>query len=194
MRLAVIALSALVVVSDVSTALANGVCDLRVWDTNRRQERLQEADGRFEPFNGRSAGLFGVCFRPLADGYVSLWDQFPLNRGQPNLIAPNKAGDGGVRAIKVTAGREACFGVRDGLILFMEGQGTGRLQLVFSDRPAGQPNANRQIASSSVVNGQLRSGAGALSAARASGWTLENPPDGINCKGHKRLTYQYVVE
>ena len=36
--------------------------------------------------------------------------------------------------------------------------------------------------------------AGALSAGRASGWALDNPPDGINCKGHLRLTYQYSVE
>lgn len=194
MRLALIALVAFAAVGEAPKAHADGICDMTVYDTNRRTERLSRADGRFEPFNGRSAGLFGVCFMPRADGYVSLWDQFPLNRGQPNRIAPNEPGEGGVYAIKVTAGQEACFGVRDGLILFMEGNGSGRLQLVYSDRPIGQPNANREIASSSIVNGQLRSGAGALSAGRAQGWTLANPPDGINCSGHKRLTYEYVVE
>lgn len=178
------------------TARADGICDMEVYDTVWGA-RARPADGRFVRHDGRGSGQFRVCFRAVTDGYVSLWDQLPVGRAQPELLAPPEATDG-VRALKVRAGETACMGLgkQDGYYLAMikDVTGTGRLQLVYSKTPAGQTGQNREIASSSVVNGRIASGAGAISAGRASGWALDNPPDGINCKGHLRLTYQYTVE
>ncbi|MGD1870834.1 MAG: hypothetical protein ACFB0F_15245 [Neomegalonema sp.] len=197
MKFRLVALTAFALGALATAASANGICDMTVEDTVWG-ERARPADGRFVRHDGRGSGQFRVCFEARANGYVSLWDELPLGRASAELLAPPNPNREGVRALKVTRGERACMGLgkADGYYLAMikDLAGTGRLQLVYSRTAAGQGDGNRTIGASSVVNGLIASGAGAISAGRAGGWANDNPPDGINCKGHKRLTYEYTVE
>lgn len=169
------------------------ICDLKVYDASRGK-RLQEADSVF--FKDEQ---FIVCFKPLKDGYVSLWDRIPRD-GPVERLGPSPKFEKS-KAREVVAGRTQCFGDgsaepgAQGYILLMEakdGYGLGRMWLVFSDKLDDHPGEQVFDSVSMFKNSyERRFGAGSMKAEPDTRADTAPPPSG--CESAGSLDYFYRV-
>lgn len=184
-----------------ATALAAGpvaaeVCDLKVYDS-QRGKRLQEADTLFE-----QGEQFMVCFKPLRDGYVSLWDRIPRN-GPVERLSPSPKFEK-AKARKVAAGEPQCFGDGSaepgatGYVLLMEakdGLGLGRMWLVFSESLEDHPDEKVFDSVSLFRNSyERRFGAGSMGAEPDDRAAEAPPPSGCASAGSLDYFYRVVAK
>lgn len=188
-RLALLALGAAVV----SGPAAAEICGLKVYDSVNA-ERIGEADSVF-----RQGDEFIVCFTPLKDGYVSLWDRIPADAPVERL-GPSQVFEKNHKARKVAAGETQCFGdgsaepgsTRYKLVMeAKDGLGLGRMWLVYSEALDAHPD---QAAFDSVFmfkdSYERRFGAGAIDAGPEDGGAR---PDPTGCTAAGSLEFDYRV-
>lgn len=189
---------ATVVLAALSALLAAGpaaaeICDLKVYDASRGK-RLQESDTVFAKDQ-----QFIVCFKPLKDGYVSLWDRIPRDAPVERLAPSPKFEKS--KARQVTAGEPQCFGDGSaepgatGYVLLMEasdGFGLGRMWLVFSEHLEDHPG-EQAFDSVSMFKGayERRFGAGSMKIEPDTRADEAPPPSG--CASAGSLDYFYRV-
>lgn len=188
-RMARTALAAAVAVVAGPGGASAQMCDLRVYDSSFGSVE-QEADTQF--FRNEQ---FIICFKPLADGYVSLWDQIPED-GPVERLAPNNQFQAGI-AIPVEANKQRCFGDgSDGYYLLMEakdGLGLGRMWMVYSETPETHPNEDSLASLDMFRNAYERFGAGAIGNDPGASARRTSPPQHGACEPENKLEYYYRV-
>ena len=167
------------------------MCDLKVYDSS------------FGTVGDESDTLFArneqfiICFMPLKDGFVSLWDRIPQD-GPVERLAPNEQFQPGV-AIPVKANERRCFGDgKDGYYLLMEakdGVGLGRMWLVYSEDVDNHPDEQSFDSANSFKNVffERRFGAGAMAADPGAAARKVEAPKPSGCVAEGSLDYYYRV-
>ncbi|MBX2856653.1 MAG: hypothetical protein KTR21_16820 [Rhodobacteraceae bacterium] len=188
------AVAALAAMTATSPALA-GICNLTVqgatYDRSAGKVTIAAPSREFAPGDG-----FVMCFQADEAGYVSAWDRIPRN-GPIERLVPNENYSGeGVKAAKVSAGENYCFGDgKDGYLLFMDpadGTGRGLVWLVFTPSEADQPADGSFETAKKFQEGFQRLGAGSFG--------IDDDPlaEGVvtretECEGKPALSYLYKV-
>lgn len=128
-----------VIAADLPAASAADAGCAAIWAT--RLNEPHEFDNRRTQF--RINDQFVLCIRLEADAYVSIWDAPP--QGDVSRLFPNIATNSDnatVRAVKIAASKQQCFGVPGTFPLFFpseQGVGTGKLSVVVTTSLDSQP-------------------------------------------------------
>lgn len=165
------------------------ICDMQVFDSVKGKPI-----GRSDSVYNKDA-QFIVCFQVMADGYVSLWDRMPTD-GEIERLAPSPKFETGDPAVPVRAGERRCFG--DGsagyyyLMEARDGDGLGRMWLVFSERIDTHPDEESFDSSNEFASAYKRFGAGSIAADIEKPSAAEIDEPGV-CTPRKTLNYDYRV-